>query len=128
MVTEAQILNAMKARKVIKIWYDPVNDKKGGLSGFRDIEIYSLGYNNFGNLVIYAWIRNDFSKTLRSGRPNDAIRWRMFRIDGITRFTPTIQTYDVSQEFTTVHRPKLNALYNKAFSRLIKTVYDFNKK
>jgi len=120
-----KIISAMKNRKVVKIYYEPVDDPKGGLKGYRDIEIFALGINRFGNTVIYAWVRNNFSSTMNSGRENDRVRWRMFRLDGITRFVPTIQKYDISDEYIQANRQKLNKLYNRSLPRVIKTVLDF---
>jgi hypothetical protein len=118
-----RIIKAMYDRKVIKIDYQPVDDPKGGLNGIRDIEIYALGVNRFGNMVIYAWLRNDKSKTLKSGRQNDALRWRMFRLDGIKSFTPTIQTFDISDDYVKNMRPKLNKTYNRSLTRLLHDVF-----
>jgi len=112
-----RIIKSMKDRTVIKIYYDPA--PYDGLVGVRDVEFWCVGYNNSGNLVAYGWLRNDYSYTLKSGRPRDAIRWRMFRLDKILKFTKTIQKYDQSIDFVSTNRKKLNILYNKSMKQII---------
>ena len=130
---EGKIINAMKFNKkrkgipVCKFFYRPPSDPKGGVVGYRDVEIFALGTNKWGNRVIYAWLRNDTSKTLRNNRPNDRIRWRMFRLDGISEFKYTIRNLDVSDSFLAANRPKLNKLFNKALKD-VTTIFTINKK
>jgi hypothetical protein len=99
----------MDNRIVNIIYYsDPTADVK---SGYRTVEIYAYGVSKAGNPVILCWLRNDFSKSLRSGKPHDAVKWRMYRLDRITSFQNTIQKFDTSKEFVSRERPKLNLLY-----------------
>jgi hypothetical protein len=122
-----RIVDAMKQKRVVKFFYSPPNDPKGGLKAYRDVEIYALGTNKWGRLVIYAWLRNNQSSTLNSGRYRDSVRWRMFRLDGISDFKYTIQNYDISDEFIRQNRPHLNKLHNRALTD-ITTVFDVQKK
>jgi hypothetical protein len=133
---ETRIINAMKFNKrrkpnpgipVCKFFYTPPSDPEGGAIGYRDVEIFALGTNRWGNRVIYGWIKSDLSKTLKRNRPNDRIRWRMFRLDGISGFKYTIQNFDISDSFLASNRPKLNKLFNKALTD-VTTVFDLNKK
>ena len=133
---EQKIINAMKFNKkrkpnpgipVCKFFYTSPSDPKGGVKGYRDVEIFALGTNRWGNRVIYGWIKSELSKTLKKNRPNDKIRWRMFRLDGISSFKYTIQNFDISDSFLANNRPKLNKLFNKALTD-VTTVFDLNKK
>lgn len=113
LITEAvnrnRIIKSMDDRTVNIIYYtDPKSDVK---SGYRTIEIYAYGVTKAGNPAIIAWLRNGFSKTLKSGKPHDAVQWRMYRLDRITSFQNTIQKFDTTPAFITANRPKLNNAY-----------------
>ena len=124
---EKRIIDAMKSQKVVKFFYTPPQDPKKGVRGYRDVEIYALGTNKWGKRVIYAWLRNSVSKTLKSNRPNDKIQWRMFRLDGISSLNYTISDFDISDNFILNNRPKLNKLFNKALTNAT-TIFDFQMK
>jgi len=134
---ETKIINAMKFNKrrkpnpgipVCKFDYDAPDDPSGGLKGYRDVEVYALGTNKWGNKVIYAWLRNNTSKTLNAmdATPHDKVRWRMFRLDGISNFKYTIQNIDSSDNFIASNRPKLNRLFNKALTN-VTSIFTINK-
>ena len=123
---EQKIINAMKSGRVVKFFYTPPSDPRGPVNGYRDVEIYALGTNKWGKRVIYAWLRNDTSKTLKKNRENDKIRWRMFRLDGISSLNYTIQNFDISDSFLAANRPKLNKLFNRALTD-VTTVFDIQK-
>jgi hypothetical protein len=124
---EKRIIDAMKSQKVVKFFYTPPQDPKKGVRGYRDVEIYALGTNKWGKRVIYAWLRNSVSKTLKSKRPNDKIQWRMFRLDGISSLNYTISDFDISDNFLLSNRPKLNKLFNKALDNAT-TIFDLQMK
>ena len=124
---EKRIVDAMKSQKVVKFFYTPPQDPEGGVQGYRDVEVYALGTNRWGKRVIFAWIRNNTSKTLNRPRPNDRIRWRMFRLDGISNFNYTIQQHDISDNFTYANRPKLNKKFNKSLTDAT-TIFDLQMK
>jgi len=108
-VQKNRIINSMDNNIVNLIYYqDPKSDVK---SGYRSIEIYAYGVTKAGNPAIIAWLRNDFSKTLRSGKKRDAVRWRIFRLDRITSFQNTVQKFDSSSAFVQKERPYLNLAY-----------------
>lgn len=108
-VQKSRIINSMDNRIVNIIYYQ---DQKAGVkAGYRTIEIYAYGVSKAGNPVIIAWLRNDYSKSLKSGKKNDAIKWRIYRLDRITSFQNTIQKFDTSKEFVSQNRPKLNLAY-----------------
>ena len=120
------IINAMKSQRVVKFFYTPPQDPKG-VKGYRDVEIYALGTNKWGKRVIYAWLRNSISKTLKRNRPNDKIQWRMFRLDGISGIKYTISSFDTSDSFTYSNRPKLNKKFNKSLKDAT-TIFDLQMK
>lgn len=124
---EKRIIDAMKNQRVIKFFYTPPQDPEGGVKAYRDVEIYALGTNRWGKRVIFAWLRSNTSKTLNRPRPNDRIRWRMFRLDGISSLNNTIQQYDISDNFTFTNRPKLNKLFNKSLTDAT-TIFDLQMK
>ena len=135
---EGKIINAMKFNRrrkpypgipVCKFYYDAPDDPSGGLAGYRDVEIYALGTNKWGNRVIYGWLKNETSKTLNAmdATEHDKVRWRMFRLDGISDFKYTIQNIDTSESFISGNRPKLNRLFNKALTD-VTTIFTINKK
>jgi hypothetical protein len=124
---EQTIINVMKSQRVVKFFYTPPQDPKKGVKGYRDVEIYALGTNRWGKRVIYAWLRNTTSKTLKSNRPNDKVRWRMFRLDGISSLNYTTSSFDISDNFTSSNREKLNKKFNKALTNAT-TIFDFQMK
>jgi hypothetical protein len=132
---EDKIINAMKYKNkrkpnpgipVCKFFYTPPSDPEGGVKAYRDVEIFAIGTNRWGKRVIYGWLKSNTSKTLNRARANDRIRWRMFRLDGISSLKYTIQNFDISDSFLAANRPKLNKLFNKALTD-VTTVFDLNK-
>lgn len=124
---ETRILNAMKSQRVVKFFYTPPQDPEGGVKAYRDVEIYAIGTNRWGKRVIFAWLKSNTSKTLNRQRPNDRIRWRMFRLDGISSLNYTIQQFDISDGFTFSNRPKLNKKFNKSLTDAT-TIFDLQMK
>jgi len=124
---EKRIIDIMKNQRVVKFFYTPPQDPEGGVKAYRDVEIYAIGTNRWGKRVIFAWLRSNTSKTLNRPRANDRIRWRMFRLDGISSFNNTIQQYDISDNFTFTNRPKLNKLFNKSLTNAT-TIFDLQMK
>jgi hypothetical protein len=124
---EKRIIDSMKAQKVVKFFYTPPQDPEGGVKAYRDVEIFALGTNRWGKRVIYAWLRSNTSKTLNRPRANDKIRWRMFRLDGISSLNTTIQQFDITDNFISRNRPKLNKLFNKALTD-VTTIFDLQMK
>jgi hypothetical protein len=111
-----QIIQMMKSRRVASIDY--IQPPGEGVSGYRYIEIYAYGTTKAGNPCIIGWLRNDLSSSLKSGRKNDAIRWRIFRLDKIRALKYATQTYDTTLKFISTERPELNLNY-----RNLGTVY-----
>jgi hypothetical protein len=124
---EKRIIDAMKSQRVMKFFYSPPSDPEGGVKAYRDVEIYALGTNRWGKRVIFAWLKSNTSKTLNRQRANDRIRWRMFRLDGISSLNYTIQSFDISDGFTFANRPKLNKKFNKSLTDAT-TIFDLQMK
>lgn len=114
-VNRNQIINCMKNNIVTVITYEDPSEKVE--NGIRTIEIYAYGLTKKGHPAIIAWLRNNKSKSLNSGKPNDRIRWRIYRLDRIKRLQNSIQKFDSSLEFVNKERPKLNLMY-KNFSEI----------
>lgn len=118
-INNARIITSMKNRTVNLIFYSGIgHDGEPIKSGYRSIEPFALGLNHKNKLVLIAWLRNDFSKTLKSGRKRDQIRWRMFLVENIRSFQNTIQKFDTDPTFIATNRPKLNLSY-KSLSTII---------
>jgi predicted DNA-binding transcriptional regulator YafY len=65
--------------------------------GTRYIEPYALGVDSNGNTLLRAWLIRGVS---RSGRINPRLvpGWRMFRVDRINMFNPTLQKFTVARK------------------------------
>jgi hypothetical protein len=124
---EKRIIDAMKSQRVVKFYYSPPSDPEGGVKAYRDVEIFALGTNRWGKRVIFAWLKSDTSKTLKRPRPNDRLRWRMFRLDGISQFKYTISQFSIDDAFTSRNRPKLNKKFNKSLTNAT-TIFDLQMK
>jgi hypothetical protein len=88
--TRENIIDAIKNRKVIIIYYD--GDEPGG-TGLREIEPVCLGYSKANNLVLRAWDYEGASHTGYLGS-QPLPGWRLFRIDKIMSFKPTGDFFD----------------------------------
>jgi hypothetical protein len=109
-VKENSIINAIKSKRVIKIYYE--GDESTG-KGYRSIEIYCYGISTAGNQVIRAFQREGVSatKTGNADAFDNIPSWRLFRIDKISSFVNTIQ-------FHKGDRPKYNP-NDKGMGRII---------
>ena len=67
------------------------------LPGSRYIEPYALGVDSNGNTLLRAWLIRGIS---RSGRINPRLvpGWRLFRVDRIRAFNPTLQKFTVARK------------------------------
>ena len=69
-----------------------VGDEPGG-KGLREIEPVCLGYSKSGNLVLRACDFEGASHTAYKGE-QPLPGWRLFRLDKITMFKPTEDTFE----------------------------------
>ena len=112
LVTEAASLgdvqDSIKKRKVVTIYYDG-NDNGG--KGYRTIEPVCLGYSKKGNLVLRAW-ESEGSSWSASNKGNFLPGWRLFRLDKIFTYQPTMDN------FVEV-RPKYNPNGDRSMERVL---------
>ena len=112
LVTEASSLgdvqDSIKKRKVVTIYYDG-NDNGG--KGYRTIEPVCLGYSKKGNLVLRAW-ESEGSSWSASNKGNFLPGWRLFRLDKIFTYQPTMDN------FVEV-RPKYNPNGDRSMERVL---------
>lgn len=99
---------AIKQKMVMVINY---NDDKPEARGFRSIEPVCLGYSKAGNLVLRAWEREGASYSAAK-EGNILPGWRLFRVDKILTFKPTMDN------FTEV-KPNYNPNGDKSMTRVI---------
>ena len=84
------VVNAIKNKQKVVIYYD--GDEPGG-RGLREIEPDALGRSKAGNLVLRGWDRTGASHTAYKGE-QPLPGWRLFRLDKITMFKPTEDTFE----------------------------------
>ena len=112
LVTEAASLgdvqDSIKKRKVVTIYYDG-NDNGG--KGYRTIEPVCLGYSKKGNLVLRAW-ESEGSSWSASNKGNILPGWRLFRLDKIFTYLPTMDNFDEV-------RPKYNPNGDRSMERVL---------
>ena len=99
---------AIKQKMVMVINY---NDDKPEARGLRSVEPVCLGYSKAGNLVLRAWEREGASYSAAK-EGNVLPGWRLFRVDKILTFKPTMDN------FTEV-RPNYNPNGDKLMTRVI---------
>jgi len=105
------IVSVMKKKQVIAINYEGEDVK----SGARYIEIYAYGLTLGGSPkpCVLAYMRgNVTSKSLFSGRPNDKIKWRIYRLDRITSWNITKNLYYEDSKNMAEKKLKYNEQYN----------------
>jgi predicted DNA-binding transcriptional regulator YafY len=111
-ITEAAALgdvqDSIKKKNVMVIYYD--GDDNGG-KGYRTIEPVCLGYSKRGNLVLRAWEREGSSWSAQN-KGNVLPGWRLFRLDKIFTYKPTMD------KFTEV-RPNYNPSGDKTMERVL---------
>ena len=111
-VSEASALgdvqDSIKKKSVINIYYDG-NDNGG--KGYRTIEPVCLGYSKKGNLVLRAW-ESEGSSWSASNKGNFLPGWRLFRLDKIFTYQPTMDN------FVEV-RPKYNPNGDRSMERVL---------
>ena len=84
------IQDAIKQKTVVTIYYD--GDEPGG-KGLRTIEPVCVGYSKRGNVVLRAWDEEGASHTSSIGE-QPLPGWRLFRVDKIFTFKPTLEKFN----------------------------------
>jgi predicted DNA-binding transcriptional regulator YafY len=103
-----KVVDAIKKRKKVVIYYD--GDEPGG-KGLRVIEPVCYGYSKSNNPVLRAWDEEGASHTAYLGK-KPLPSWRLFRVDKITYFQPSSETFNTQ-------RPNYNPNGDKSMVRVI---------
>jgi predicted DNA-binding transcriptional regulator YafY len=108
------IVDSIKQKKRVIIYYD--GDEPGG-KGLRIIEPVCYGYSKAGNQVLRAWdLEGASHRDYLGEKPLPS--WRMFRIDKIINYKPTLENFDSP-------RPNYNPNGDKSMTRvIINAVFD----
>ena len=102
------VVDCIKNKKKCVIYYD--GDEPGG-RGLRDIEPVCLGVSKAGNKVVRAWDNEGSSHTAYKGE-QPLPGWRLFRVDKILTYKPTLDTFNNA-------RPGYNFNGDKSMTRVI---------
>jgi len=108
MASLGDVQDSIKKKKVMVIYYD--GDDNGG-KGYRTIEPVCVGYSKKGNLVLRAWELEGSSWSAQN-RGNVLPGWRLFRLDKIFTYRPTMDNFIEM-------RPKYNPDGDKSMERVI---------
>jgi predicted DNA-binding transcriptional regulator YafY len=108
MASLGDVQDSIKKKKVMVIYYD--GDDNGG-KGYRTIEPVCVGYSKKGNLVLRAWELEGSSWSTQN-RGNVLPGWRLFRLDKIFTYRPTMDNFIEM-------RPKYNPDGDKSMERVI---------
>jgi len=104
----SDIERSIKDKIIVQIYYD--GDEPGG-KGMRTIEPVCLGRSKSGNMVLRAWDSEGSSHTASIGE-QPLPGWRMFRVDKIFTYKPTLDKF-------TEMRPGYNPNGDKSMSSVI---------
>lgn len=104
----SSVVDAIKKKRRVIIYYD--GDEPGG-KGLRIIEPVCFGYSKKGNPVLRAWDLEGSSHRGYLGK-KPLPSWRLFRIDKIITFKPTMEKFNEI-------RPNYNPNGDKSMSRVI---------
>jgi predicted DNA-binding transcriptional regulator YafY len=88
-VAVGNVRDSIRNKKVVNIYYD---GKDNGGKGYRTIEPVCLGVSKKGKLVLRAWEREGSSYSAQN-EGNILPGWRLFRLDKIFTYTPTLDTF-----------------------------------
>lgn len=102
------VRDAISKKNKCVIYY--IGDEPGG-RGLREIEPVCLGYSKAGNLVLRAWDFEGASHTAYKGE-QPLPGWRLFRLDKITMFRPTSETFNEP-------KPNYNPNGDKSMTKVI---------
>ena len=102
------IVDAIKKKQRVIVYYE--GDEPGG-KGLRIIEPVCYGYSKAGNPVLRAWDLEGASHRAYLGK-KPLPSWRLFRVDKIITFKPTMETFNEP-------RPNYNPAGDKSMSRVI---------
>jgi predicted DNA-binding transcriptional regulator YafY len=101
------VRNSIRNKKVMIIYYD--GEDNGG-KGYRTIEPVCLGVSKRGNFVLRAW-EVEGSSWSAQNEGNILPGWRLFRLDKIFTYRPTMDNFYTM-------RPKYNPNGDKSMERV----------
>lgn len=102
------IVDSIKQKKRVIIYYE--GDEPGG-KGLRIIEPVCYGYSKAGNPVLRAWdVEGSSHRAYLGKKPLPS--WRMFRVDKIINYKPTMENFNEV-------RPDYNPRGDKSMTRVI---------
>jgi predicted DNA-binding transcriptional regulator YafY len=101
------VRDSISNKKVIIIYYD--GDDNGG-KGYRTIEPVCLGVSKRGNFVLRAW-ESEGSSFSAKNKGNYLPGWRLFRLDKIFTYRPTMDNFNTM-------RPNYNPNGDKTMDRV----------
>lgn len=104
----SDMTSSIKKKNLVTIYYDG-NDNGG--KGYRTIEPVCLGFSKKDNMVLRAWEVEGASYSAKN-KGNFLPGWRLFRVDKIFTYKPTID------KFNTV-RPNYNPTGDKSMIRVL---------
>lgn len=102
------VVDAIKKKHKVVIYYD--GDEPGG-RGLRVIEPVCFGYSKADNPVLRAWDEEGSSHTSYKGE-QPLPGWRLFRVDKILSFKPTVEKFNKP-------RPGYNSTGDKSMIKVI---------
>lgn len=112
LITEAtsiqDVRDSIRNKKVIVIYY---NGKDNGGKGYRTIEPVCLGLSKKGNLVLRAW-ETEGSSWSAQNDGNYLPGWRLFRLDKIFTYRPTMDNFYTMRPF---YNPKGDKSMERVF-------------
>ncbi len=101
------VRDSIRNKKIMIIYYD---GKDNGGKGYRTIEPVCLGLSKKGNFVLRAW-ELDGSSWSAQNDSNYLPGWRLFRLDKIFTYRPTLDNFYTM-------RPKYNPNGDKSMERV----------
>jgi len=110
----SDVRDSISNKKTVIIYYD---GKDNGGKGYRTIEPVCLGYSKRGNLVLRAWESEGASWSDKNDE-NYLPGWRLFRLDKIFTFQPTMDNFVEMRPFynpdgdRSMTRVLINAKFN----------------
>jgi predicted DNA-binding transcriptional regulator YafY len=101
------VRNSIRNKKIMIIYYD--GEDNGG-KGYRTIEPVCLGLSKRGNFVLRAWEIEGSSFSAKN-KGNILPGWRLFRLDKIFTYRPTMDNFYTM-------RPNYNSGGDKSMERV----------
>ena len=115
-VSDEQVIDAIKNKYRVKIWYNDPTRKPSDPPSERYIEIYNYGDTMANNGAIRAYQVGGQSTTTRGGA------WKLFRLDRIVKWQPTKVHW--KDPISDPNRDPSAPKYNQSGDRSMRHVYN----